>query len=96
MAPIVAEYETRRDMVVSRLREVTEVTTPGGAFYAFVKIPERMKMTGAQFFEKAAEQKVLVVPGGTFSRRDTHFRLSFATARPQLEKGLELLVGLMR
>jgi aspartate/methionine/tyrosine aminotransferase len=82
-------------MVVERLRAVTEVAVPGGAFYAFVKVPERLGMTASAFVEKCIEKSVLVIPGSVFSSRDTHFRLSYATEERVLERGLGVLVGLM-
>ncbi len=96
MAPQIADYQQRRDMVVSRLSKVTEVTTPGGAFYAFVKVPERLGLTASQFIEKCLEKSVLVIPGNVFSKRDTHFRLSYATDARSLERGLSTLEELMR
>ncbi len=95
MGPIVGQYATRRDAVVSRLSAVTEVATPGGAFYAFVKVPGRMGMSGQEFFEKALARNLLVIPGNVFSDRDTHFRISYATAPAKLERGLDVLVDLM-
>jgi aspartate aminotransferase/aminotransferase len=92
----VAEYERNRDLVVSRLSAVTEVVTPGGAFYAFPRIPARLGLTGEQFFMRCLEKKVMIVPGNVFSAHDTHFRLSFAVARPTLEAGLEALVGVLK
>ncbi len=96
MSGHIAEYQKRRDMVVNRLREVTEVATPGGAFYAFPKVPERLGLTASKFIEKCLEKSVLVIPGNVFSKRDTHFRLSYATSEKNLERGLEALVGLMK
>jgi aspartate/methionine/tyrosine aminotransferase len=72
------------------------VPTPGGAFYAFVKVPERLGLTASQFVEKAIERNVLVIPGKVFSTRDTHFRLSFAAKEETLARGLEVLTALMR
>jgi len=92
----VEDYKGRRDMVVERLSEVTEVVTPGGAFYAFPKVPEHLGQTGSQFIERCIERGVLVIPGGVFSGRDTHIRLSYATSRANLERGLDVLVELMR
>ncbi|MEZ6318923.1 MAG: pyridoxal phosphate-dependent aminotransferase, partial [Phycisphaerales bacterium] len=96
MGPHVAEYKRRRELVVERLSEVTEVATPGGAFYAFFRVPTRMGLTGTQFVERAIERQVLTIPGACFSRRDTHVRLSFATSMRNLERGLEVLVDMMR
>jgi aspartate aminotransferase/aminotransferase len=39
---------------------------------------------------------VLIIPGKVFSRRDTHFRLSYAVADQTLAKGLTVLKGLMQ
>lgn len=95
MSGAIAEYQSRRDMVVERLSAVTEVAMPGGAFYAFFKVPPRMNLTAEQFFQLAKDHNVLVVPGHTFSKRDTHLRLSYATKMETLERGLEVLVRLM-
>jgi aspartate/methionine/tyrosine aminotransferase len=94
-----AEYQRRRDMVVSRLSKVTEVPAPGGAFYAFVKVPESLGLpresAGEEFFQRCVKRKVLIVPGRTFSERDTHFRLSFATPLENLERGLDVLTDVL-
>lgn len=95
MAPHLAQYQARRDEVLAALRPHTEVPTPGGAFYAFVKVPERLGLTGEEFYQRAKQSKVFVVPGRTFSNRDTHFRLSFATGRHDLTQGLEIIAGLL-
>jgi len=91
----VANYETRRDMVIDRLGAVTEVFSPGGAFYVFAKVPEKLGMTGQEFCDRAVEENLLVIPGDVFSDRDTHFRLSFAANEQTLARGLDILVRLM-
>jgi aspartate/methionine/tyrosine aminotransferase len=95
MSAQIAAYQKRRDMVVQRLSKVTDVPHPGGAFYAFVKVPERMKMTASEFKDLAKTKRVLVVPGRAFSGRDTHFRLSYAVEEKMLEKGVEALVAMI-
>lgn len=92
----VDEYEQRRDLVQEKLGGLTEIATPGGAFYAFIKVPEHLGLTGSQFTEKAIEREVLVIPGGAFSQRDTHIRISFATRRDKLVQGLDILAELMQ
>ena len=96
MSAQIAAYQRRRDMVVERLSAVTEVPFPGGAFYAFVKVPERMGMTASEFKDAAKARRVLVVPGLAFSSRDTHFRLSYAVEEGVLERGVGVLEELMR
>ena len=39
---------------------------------------------------------MLVIPGSVFSKRDTHFRLSYATDEKNLVRGLEAIVDLMK
>lgn len=95
MAEHVNEYESRRDLVLERLSPLTEVTNPGGAFYAFIKIPEKLNLTGTQFAEKCIERELLLIPGEAFSNRDTHIRISFATNREKLAKGLDILCELL-
>lgn len=96
MGPTVQAYAKRRDMVMETLGAVTEIARPDGAFYAFVKVPEHLGMTGTAFFERCVEENVLVIPGGVFSDRDTHFRISFATRPDRLAEGLEKIAALMR
>jgi aspartate/methionine/tyrosine aminotransferase len=84
-------YHRKRDMVYDALGESFGLVRPGGAFYAFVPAPGG-DATG--FVTRAIEKNVLVIPGGVFSSRDTHFRLSFATTDEKLKQGLDILVGL--
>jgi len=91
----VADYQKRRDMVLGILSEVTDVATPGGAFYVFPKIPESAGLTGTELVEKAIERNVLCIPGGVFSSRDTHVRLSLSAPEAKLRKGVETLAELM-
>ena len=96
MSEHVREYESRRDLVLEKLGAITEIATPGGAFYAFIKVPEHLGISGSEFTERAIEREVLVIPGGAFSHRDTHFRISFATRRDKLAAGLDILAELMQ
>ncbi len=96
MSDAVAAYQRKRDMVMEAFRDVARVEQPGGAFYAFVEVPPELGMTASAFVEQAIERNVLIIPGKVFSRRDTHFRLSFAVADKVLGEGLEILAGLMR
>ena len=91
----VDEYQMRRDLVVEELGQLTDVVVPGGAFYAFIAVPESLGLTGTQFAEKALERRVLVVPGAVFSGRDTHFRISYAVTPEKLSEGLGILRELL-
>lgn len=95
MSGHVSAYQRKRDMVLEAFRDVTTVEHPGGAFYAFVEVPRRLGLSASAFVEKAIEQRVLIIPGKVFSRRDTHFRVSYAVSDKTLKAGLEILAGLM-
>lgn len=96
MSGHVGDYQARRDFVVGKLSPVTHLAKPGGAFYAFPEVPAKLGLTASQFIERCLENNLLVIPGNVFSARDTHFRLSYATDQRSLDRGMEVLVRLMR
>ena len=81
-------YRRKRDMVYDALGERFGLVKPGGAFYAFVPAPGG---DATAFVTKAIENNVLIIPGSVFSQKDTHFRISYATADDTLARGLEIL-----
>jgi aminotransferase len=95
MRSAVDDYAKRCARVLEVLSPLTRIPEPGGAFYAFVEVPEKLGMTGTQLFEAAVQRNLLVIPGEAFSSRDTHFRLSFATAEDRLEEGLAVLADML-
>ena len=96
MSEHIEQYRKRRDLVVEMLGNVTELATPGGAFYAFPRVPEQLGISAGKFIERCLERSVLVIPGNVFSKRDTHFRLSYATDEKNIVRGLEVIVDLMK
>lgn len=80
------EYRHKRDMLVDDLHPAYRLVPPGGSFYAFPCIPGGGDESA--FMESALGRKVLVVPGSAFSRRSTHFRLSFAVPDDELRRGI--------
>jgi aspartate aminotransferase/aminotransferase len=85
----VADYRRKRDMIVRGLAGLYELVAPRGAFYAFPKAPWG---TGTEFVTRAIEEhQLLIIPGGVFSRRDTHFRLSYAAPDAVIGRGIEAL-----
>ena len=91
MSEQIAAYRRKRDMVYDALGEKFGLIKPGGAFYAFVPAPGG---DASAFVTRAIENNVLVIPGGVFSTKDTHFRLSYATSDEKLQQGLEILKNL--
>ncbi len=95
LSPIIARYVKRRNMVLDALADVTQVTSSQGAFYAFIEIPKHLGMTGTQFAQRAVAERLIVVPGGVFSSRDSHIRISFAVPEQKLAEGLAVLRRMM-
>jgi aspartate aminotransferase/aminotransferase len=93
MSPHIADYRRKRDLLVAGLKGVYELTTPGGAFYAFPKAPWG---TATEFVNRAIEHELLVIPGSIFSHRDTHFRISYAADDRVIERGIEVLQKLAK
>jgi aspartate/methionine/tyrosine aminotransferase len=88
---LVAQYQGKRDRLLSGLAGHFEVVKPGGAFYVYPRSPWG---TGSEFVEAAIRNNLLVIPGNIFSRHDTHFRISYAAADEQIDRGAEVLVKL--
>jgi len=84
----VAAYKQKRDRLLAGLAGHYQVTKPGGAFYVFPQAPWG---TGGEFVAKAIENQLLIIPGNIFSRRDTHFRISYAAPDATIDRGIEVL-----
>ena len=81
-------YRQKRDRVVEALGNLYELPRPAGAFYAFPKAPWG---TASEFVAEAIKHDLLIIPGNVFSRRDTHFRISYAADDATLKRGLDVL-----
>lgn len=88
MSREVARYRNRRDILYDGLKGTWRLARPEGAFYAFVEIPHG---DAEKFFQKCKERELLLVPGNLFSRRNTHFRVSFSVSETTLRQGIDLL-----
>lgn len=89
MSDQIAAYKGKRDRLVAALPPAYELVAPGGSFYAFPKLPPEVSET--DFIDAALANKLLVVPGSAFSRRDSHFRISFAASDEDLGRGIRTL-----
>ncbi|MAG58474.1 MAG: aspartate aminotransferase [Planctomycetes bacterium] len=83
---------TRRDVIVRELGELLPVSPEGGLF-AFVPAPWG---TGTEFADRCLEEKLAIVPGRCFSRRDTHVRITYSADSRGLERGLEIFKDVAR
>ncbi|MBX3394981.1 MAG: aminotransferase class I/II-fold pyridoxal phosphate-dependent enzyme [Phycisphaerae bacterium] len=89
------DYARKRDLVCELLSPAFRFVRPGGGFYVFAEVPSQFR-SATEFCEIAAEREVLVIPGSVFSRRDTHFRISYATTDEMLRRGCEKLCEIAR
>ena len=77
------------DTLVAGLCDLYDLTVPGGAFYLFPRLPWG---SGMEFVARGIEEhQLLVIPGNVFSRRDTHFRISYAASDETIARGIEAL-----
>ena len=86
-------YRRKRDMVVEALDGLYDLATPEGAFYAFPRAPWG---TATEFVAGGIARNLMTIPGNVFSRRDSHFRISYAVADATLRRGLDVLRDLAR
>jgi aspartate aminotransferase/aminotransferase len=93
MSDYVDAYRSKRDMIYNALKDAYEITRPDGAFYMFIKAPEKYP-NATEFVKEAIKNNVLIIPGNVFSEKDTHFRLSYATTDEKLRDGIEVLLTL--
>lgn len=88
MTPYVDRYRVKRDVLLDGLKNHYEIVKPGGAFYAFPKLPWG---EGDTFVRAAIDRGLLVIPGNIFSDGDTHFRISYAVDDATLDRGIAVL-----
>jgi aspartate aminotransferase len=83
-------FSGRRDVILAALGAIPGLSCakPDGAFYVFVNI-EKTGLGSLDFCQQLlASQQVAVIPGLPFGA-DNHIRLSYATDRETIEKGME-------
>ena len=96
VAEMRAAFQARRDLVVSRLRELPGVRIPdiGGAFYAFFDISQSLKNPGGpatsiEWCERLLEQEQVATVAGAAFGAEGHVRMSFAASEEKLHAGLD-------
>jgi aspartate aminotransferase len=98
---MVAEFKARRDIIVQGLNAIAgfSCATPDGAFYAFPRVQEVLerrykgrRISGSIELADILldDFRVAVVAGQPFGA-EGHIRMSFATSRQTIEKGLARL-----
>jgi aspartate aminotransferase len=101
VAEMVAEFKERRRLAMERLRRIPALTCvePAGAFYLFVGVNRVLGgdlPDDVAFAARLLEQNgVAVVPGTPFGCPG-YIRLSYATSRELLLRGLDLLADFVK
>jgi aspartate aminotransferase len=97
VAAMLAEYERRRDHIVTGLRSIPDVkcVLPKGAFYVYPNVSSYLKKDGIADTTVLAnrlldEARVALVPGPAFGT-NAHVRMSYATSLERIDKGLHRL-----
>jgi aspartate aminotransferase len=101
-----AEFQKRRDYVLSRIADLPDVTapTPGGAFYAFMNVSSHFGRTlggntisdSTSFCMTAlSEARVALVMGSAFGT-EGYVRMSFATSLQTIERGFDAISKFLR
>lgn len=93
-APIHAmkkEFQSRRDYVVDRIKEMQSVSCPkpGGAIYAFLDVSSLGGSDSDIAKRLLMDYGVVTVPGSGFEAEGSFLRLSTATSMDQLKLGLD-------
>lgn len=91
---MVAQYKERRDIIVEKLNQIPGISCkkPKGTFYAFANI-KGTGLSSDDFAMKLLEEKqVVVVPGTAFSASgEGYIRISFATSKEEIIRGMDLI-----
>ncbi|MBN1323654.1 MAG: pyridoxal phosphate-dependent aminotransferase [Methanotrichaceae archaeon] len=93
---MVAEFRTRRDLMIEGLSELgMRCTNPGGAFYLF---PDVSEYGGGDEFAKRmlSDALIAVTPGSAFGPGGSNFvRISYAASQERLKESLERMAKLV-
>jgi len=85
-------YDQRRNLLINGLKKIKNISfsNPNGAFYAFPKLPDN-SISSIDFCKKAIDDFGLVVVPGIVFGDDQCIRISCATSKQKIIRGVELL-----
>ena len=85
------EFQTRRDLICSRLNEMEGVSchVPEGAFYVFPKIDAK-GMTSEELAMEMLSEGVLCSPGSAFGEAgEGHLRFAYTISKQDIDRGMD-------
>lgn len=83
---MVKKYDERRQM----LKKIKSATMPAGAFYCFIKIPDKLAREDFPFW-MVRENGISVSPGDAFGNYSGYFRISFAVSDDVWSRSVDFL-----
>ncbi|MBM2821093.1 MAG: aspC 3 [Candidatus Berkelbacteria bacterium] len=80
------QYREKKDIIFTGLKRYYQITEPLGAFYVFVKTPEKED----EFVKTLVRNNIIVVPGRVFSQKSGYIRISYATKKANIYKAIKI------
>jgi aspartate aminotransferase len=94
VSEMVSEFERRRNLIYSGMKEIFSVQKPEGAFYIFPDVSEYGN--GMDVATKLIQNGILCVPGSAFGENgENSVRFSYATKYEDIEKALEIMKNVL-
>lgn len=91
-----SSYKKRRDILMNILDEAgLEYCYPQGAFYLFVKVPEKWNGDDAAFCDHLKKFLILSAPGGSFGKKG-YFRLAYCVAETTIENSRDAFINAVK
>lgn len=87
---MIKKYEEKRKYIIDELSGYYKIHGAQGAYYFFPQVPKQYKDDN-DFCQKAAEQKLMILPGSVFSQHHNHFRISYGAPMEEIKKGVAIL-----
>ncbi|ABR54303.1 aminotransferase class I and II [Methanococcus vannielii SB] len=91
---MVLEFEKRRNLIYTGLKDIFNVQKPEGAFYIFPDVSEYGN--GMEVATKLIKNNILCVPGSAFGKQgENRVRFSYATKYEDIEKAIEIMKNVL-
>lgn len=91
---IIEKYKRKREYLIKELSPFFDMKGGDGAFYFFLEVPAGYKHD-MEFVNKAAKKGLIILPGQTFSKHKSYFRVSFGGTMEDIKRGTEILKSLV-
>ena len=94
-APKRQSYMKKRELIRDSLQNAGyQVHGSDGAYYTYFKAPANQ--TDMEFVDRAADKRLLLLPGRVFSKKENFVRLSYGGSIEDIKKGLAIITDITR